>query len=479
MLRDVNTTVTDGLLGFSTTKGDGVHVKIGASPVVSSSPIIITGDMTAEKIKERLGLSPLADAVMDSIEWGSNRILCFPVAASTAGTTGAVTKTGTGAGSVTITGSPSNTFDVIVKITGKGTLNTAAFIVSINGGYSYSDELTVPLSGTYVIAGTGLTVTFTEAAAADQKANSFLVDDTYKASSTAPTMTNGDVIAAITKLRTYSDEEYEYVHIVGESVLAFWQAVSAAQLELRDTYKKPMFFLMEGYAPNANEDILDYGLRLKTDRKQISNYDIQVVAARGLLVKMDGTTHDVNLAGLVAGLYSKAAVQVCIGKTREEAGFGVTKTKLLNLRPQGIETIIEMLDVAGYLTFRGYDGLSDFYVYHTNMMCPDGSDYRYAEDARVRNKIMRETRKEGLRLLQDDIDLEDVQGELETLAKFMFPPLQTMINNRQISSADITVPDGQKDTVLASEKMRVKIRYLSRGYIRELDVDLGRTQPSE
>ncbi len=47
------------------------------------------------------------------------------------------------------------------------------------------------------------------------------------------------------------------------------------------------------------------------------------------------------------------------------------------------------------------------------MLCPEGSDYRYAEDVRVRNKIIREVRKKGLLLKNDDIDLEDIQGELE------------------------------------------------------------------
>ena len=203
---------------------------------------------------------------------------------------------------------------------------------------------------------------------------------------------------------------------------------------------------------------------MEAKRKKVKNYDIQVVTAWGRLVMLDGTTQIVNLAGLVCGLYAKAAVQESIGKTRAEAGFGIPKTKLLELLPAGMDnSIIELLDVAGYLTFREYDGL----------------DFRYAEDVRVKNKIIRETRKEGLLLLNDDIDLEDVQGELETRAKFMFVPLQRMIDAKEISSAEITVPEGQEETILEDETMRVKIRYVSRGYIREVEVDLGRAQPSD
>ena len=158
MLRDVTHKVTDGLLGFATAKGDGLHVKIGVSPVVSDAPIIVTGDMDAAKIKARLGLSPLADAVMDSVQFGANRVYCLPVSATTAGTLGEITKKGDGGGTLTVNGSPTNAFPVIVKITAQGGLNAAAFVVSIDGGNSYSNETTVPVTGSYELTGTGLTL---------------------------------------------------------------------------------------------------------------------------------------------------------------------------------------------------------------------------------------------------------------------------------------------------------------------------------
>ena len=86
MLRDVRHMVTDGLLGLSGDQGEGVHIKIGVSPVKSKSPVIITGNSTAAKIKEKLGLSPLADSVMDSCENGAGKVICIPAGASTKGT---------------------------------------------------------------------------------------------------------------------------------------------------------------------------------------------------------------------------------------------------------------------------------------------------------------------------------------------------------------------------------------------------------
>lgn len=85
VLRDVRETVLDGQLGFSGRSGSGISVRIGPSPIVNDKLVIITGDMTADTIKERLGRSPLADSVMDSVQFGAARVYCLPVAASTAG----------------------------------------------------------------------------------------------------------------------------------------------------------------------------------------------------------------------------------------------------------------------------------------------------------------------------------------------------------------------------------------------------------
>lgn len=473
MLRDVKHTVTDNLLGAATNKGTGVHLKIGASPVISADPILITGSMSSERIKAKLGLSPLTDAVLDSVAFGANKIFCVPVAASNAGTVGQVKKTGEGTGTMTVSGTPTNAFDVSVKITGKGGFNTALFKVSIDGGYSYSDDLTVPVAGVYEVPDAGLTLTFKEGGSGETT-DSFKVGDTYEFATVAPTMSNEDVLAKLEQLHNFS-ESFEFVHIVGESSSAMWKAVSTAQNMLRDTYHKPLFFVMEAFAPQKSDTMKVYAEALVAARAGVQNYDLQVVPARGLLVKMDGTTKDVNLAGVVCGLYARTNVQESIGRTAEAAALGIPKSRLLELRPAGIVDVTETLDAAGFLTFREYDGLDKFFVYHAKMLSPEGSDYRYAEDVRVKNKIIRETRKEGLKLLNDDIDLEDIDGELAARAIFMFAPLQQMINNKEISSATIEADTSNSANILTDETMRVRIRYVSKGYIREIEVDLGRS----
>lgn len=74
----------------------------------------------------------------------------------------------------------------------------------------------VPVTGSYALEGTGLTVQFAEAAEVDQKPSSFLVGDTFTFSSTAPAMTNGDVLAAVDRLKEFT-QEFEFIHIVGRA----------------------------------------------------------------------------------------------------------------------------------------------------------------------------------------------------------------------------------------------------------------------
>lgn len=80
--------------------------------------------------------------------------------------------------------------------------------------------------------------------------------------------------------------------------------------------------------------------------------------------------------------------------------------------------------------------------------------------------------------MNDDIDMEDFDGEMKARAKFLTVPLDKMISAKEISKAEVTIPEGQKETFLETELLRVRILYLSRGYIREIEIEVGRTNVS-
>ena len=167
-------------------------------------------------------------------------------------------------------------------------------------------------------------------------------------------------------------------------------------------------------------------------------------------------------------------VQESIGRT---AVYSVPEDKLSALLPEGIdEEYIEALDLSGYLTFRQYDGLAGYYVTNARVMCPENSDYRYAEDVRVKNKIIRLTRQAALRRLHEDVDLTDVDADLNAKAQFIIADVETqMVDKGEISAVRVIVPEGQD--IQTTETLQMQIRYQPKGKIREFVIDLGMENP--
>lgn len=464
MLRDVNINLSDGALA-SAVSAVGIHAKIGASPVTAGEAIVIRSSMSARRIRELLGFSPLADAVMDSVENGANLIYCIPVAASTAGTPSSVTADAQGSGTVAVSGSPNNAYRIKIKVTAAGGLNEAAVRVSLDGGSTWNEEQTVPSNGSLAIENTGLTLTFTAGE------DGFAPGDLFSFTTTAPAMTNDDVLQALDMVRGIHDV-IEFVHIVGNSEPSLWSACAAVAATYHSTYKKPLFLVMEAEPPASRQNTDDYVTSLVSQRRGVESIYLQVVTARGNYRRMDGTTQEINLAGLICGLYARASVQQSIGETRS---FAISDEKLLSLTPEGIEAETETLDAAGYLTLRRYEGLSGWYVTNARLLCPDGSDYQYAERIRVTNKICREVRARLLTQLQRYVDLSNLDRELSAIGEMAMIPLDDMIAAGEISSARVIVPEGQD--ILTSETLELVIRYVPVGHVREIRVDLGMENP--
>lgn len=469
-MNDVIHTVTDNLTSAQNTGGTGVHIKIGASPVKNNDIIIITSSHKLDYITKSLGLSPLRDAVMDSVENGAAKIICIPISPSVQGKVKALEPAVSGnSGTVTIAEKPNNSFGIAVKITGKGGLNTASFKYSINNGYTYSEEQTVPLSGEFELPDTGLIITFTLSGE-----QTYEINDTYKWQTTAPALTNEDVIKGINVIKSIK-QEAELVHVVGSCGADTWAMVSAMQTELQERYHKPLMFVLEAFEKSSDESMEEYITALKEARKTVKNYQIQVVASRLLYVGMDGLSRDTNAAGIVCGLYARTAVNKSIGET---AAVSINESKALKHLPEGIDDdSIDELDSMGYLTMRQYDGLSGYYINNARMMGAEDTDYRYAEDVRVLNKIIRETRKTALLQLQTGIDLEKPDADLKAKVCFIQTPLDKMVTDKEISSASITIPANAVESIINNGTLLLEIRYMQRGIIRSIEINVGRKNP--
>ena len=463
MYGDVNVTVQDGILGRSNSTGTGVQVKIGVSNAASDVPIIITSKMRVENIKTLLGYSPLADACMDSIENGAGTIYCIPVAGATAGTVGEIAHNGDGTGTVAISGKPCNAYAVLVQIMESGALNAASMKYSIDGGLTYSEETTIPADGRVNLADTGLQLTFS--------GESFTEGDIYSVRTTAPVMHNEEVITAVESLKNFN-KVFELVHVVGPSTKSLWASLSALADKFQAIYKKPLMFVCESRYINEDETVEGYAQALISDRKGINSIYVQVVAAHGQYVKLDGREETVNLAGVITGLYGASRESQSVGEVGE---FPISSSKLLLLRPKGIEEHIKELDEAGYCTIRQYHGLEDYFVTSANMFSPENSYFRYAEETRVLNRIVRDVRIAALEVLQREVDTENPEVSLAKIQEELNVPMDKAVQDGIISSGTVTI-DSSAD-ILKDEELNLEVVYVPKGHIRIINATVAVSNP--
>lgn len=468
MYGDVNATVEDGKLGRSSSTGAGTQFKIGVSGVKTNTPILITGSMDAKKIKDKVGITPLADACIDSVEWGAEKIYAIPVAATTQGTVGDVVAERTGNGTFTVTGNPNNAYDIVVKIVDEGENNEASFQYSLDGGNTFTEEMTIPLAGEAELTDTGMKAVFEEAEGGD----SFKEGDTFRFSTTAPSMNNEDVIAAVKSLINNS-VAFEFIHIVGTSSKALWASLCTLASDFLTKYKRPLFFVCEARTKGEDETLDEYVKAMEEERKGINSIYVQVVCSNSRYQRMDGRVQDINNAGIVTGLYCQAKESQSIGEVKS---FSISEAKMLKLLPEGIEDYISVLDSLKYLTLRQYVGKEDYFVTSANMMSPEGSDYLYAEDVRVSNRLVKAVRAYALEELQTEIDPGDLEVSIANLQENLNTPVEEAENDKIISSGRLTI-NTQDLNILVDETIDVRVSYVPMGHVRTINLTFAVENP--
>lgn len=470
MWSEVNPKVEDGNLGKNSNSGISAQVKIGVSNVESSAPILITSIMKPEQIKEKLGCTPLADACIDATENGLKTIYAFPLKADVDGTIGELTHTGTGKGTVTIEGKPVNAFDIVLKIMETGNSNEGSFAYSIDGGNSFSDEITIPLSKKYEITEVGITLVFTD----DGAENSFVEDDIYSFETTAPALNNQSVLKAVEKLETFS-KKVEVCHIVGTSTKALWAALASLASELNDVYKNPIIFLCESRACRKEESLDEYLKAMREERKGINSIYLAVSATYGWYTRKDLRTQLINVAGIISGIIGQAKESLSIGNVEN---FPISSAKFIKAYPEGIEEGYDKeLDEMGYTVLRQYVGKEDYYIANGNVMAPAGSDFQYIENVRVLNRLVKDVCIAATDKIQCEVDPLNLISSLAPITACLNIPVEDCVSDGIISSGEATI-NTENLNILADETLDVEVEWVPMGTARVFNIGFKVNNPA-
>ena len=288
----------------------------------------------------------------------------------------------------------------------------------------------------------------------------------------SPAMSNEAAINAVESLIN-SPIVFEFAHIVGVSAKALWASLCTLANDFLTKYKRPLYFVCEARGKRADESLEEYVNAMLEERKGINNMYIQVVCSNSRYQRMDGRVQDINNAGIVTGLYGRAKESQSIGEVKS---FPISEAKIQKLLPEGIEDYIETLDAAKFVTIRQYIGKEDFYVTSANMMSPDGSDYAYAEDVRVSNRLVRAVRAEALNELQVEIDPGDIETSITNIQEQLNTPVEDAIRDKIISSGSVAI-DTENLNILVDESLDIRITYVPMGHVREMNLTFAVENP--
>lgn len=465
-LKDATINILDGGLGMLPASSSGNHAKVGVCSLGIVNLIIPVTD--PGQIAEKFGTGLLSDALYDAFAAGARTIYAVRATGDVDGVIGAVTAVKTGTGNITVTGTPLDAYELIVIIIDSGAKNQATFKYSLDGGDNFTAKITVPTGLTFAVPNTGLTLNFTEGVEA---ANSFKTDDKYSCNITAPQASVNSMNLAIDALLA-SKYLYEFIHVVGASDAAVWAALAAKAVSAETNFRY-IHFLCETRGPTAAETVDQWAAAMLSAKSAFSSTRVAICAGRFELVDMgNGRVVDRNGAGLYSGRVSSIKVQESPGKVADGSLPAVVA-----LKPTGINNgHIQALDEAGFVTFRQYTGLDGFYVTNGRIAAPSVSDFQYVEVRRPMDRACALVRNSALHFMQAEIDPTNLEKSFSAMEAYLSSPLAIMTGDGEIARGRVVIPRDQD--VLATSKVRTKVRIVPMATMREIEVEIGLENPA-
>jgi hypothetical protein len=464
---DVILEIQDGNLGLLPDTAD-VHLKIGVSSLGAPNQIITVRD--TKEVTERRGTGPLAEAAASAIAEGASPVYTISPTTSTPGAAGTVTDTGPGTAVLTVTGAARDAYDVIVRVT-RAAANlaaaTAAYELSLDGGDTFDAERAVPVSGIIAPANTGLTLTFAD--------GSFAVGDTYAFTTTPPTASVGDIVAALDAALS-DPREWRFAHVVGAATPALAAAVNVKMQEAKTRHRYTRS-LLEYRGKNAGETDAAYEAAFLADFGSFTSLEGRVAIVVGdveLTSPLTGRSNRVNFARALSGRIARRSIAEDPGRVRTGPFDGVGK-----LYYDGSS---ESLNSQRAITPRTRVGRAGAYSSRGLTLAPVGSDFKFIQYGLILDKVCRVGRERALSYLNERVRVDPITGfilEVDALgieADIGAVLRAAIINTEEASAVEVRVK--RDNPILSDQTLFITYLMTPFGYAGKIVIPVGYKNPA-
>lgn len=226
-----------------------------------------------EDVEDKIGDGLLRDLIESALSIAKTTVYAVALQGSIAGTASAISPraANAGTGTVSVSGSPRNEYDVRVDVVSGGSLNEGTFRVTVDG--NAGKVVTIPYGvARYEIPGTGITLQFTPGE------SGFAEGDSFAFKTATPQATNGEVLAGVNAILE-AKKLIEWIAVAGISNAALWAALVAAAEGAEAVYQY-LFFVAQARGKAEGEPVDEYVNALTgAERGVATSTRLQVVAA--------------------------------------------------------------------------------------------------------------------------------------------------------------------------------------------------------
>jgi len=456
--------IQDGGLGIVAPSGEGQRVVVGVSSQGPLNQVVGLSDLS--RVPALLGTGPLARAVADQLAYGGGQVYAVRAQADIAGSVSADSGNPSSP-AVTVTGSPLDAYEIVVRIVRGGAVGTATFVYSLDGGDTESLETTTAAS--VPLPGTGLDLNFA--------AGTYTAGATYRFTATAPRASVSSVQQAVREALN-APILYEYIQIAQPTDAAMWAALDALALEAENNYRY-IFFLTETVPPGQDVDAWVNARLL--EKAGFSSKRVMIVAAWGEVVDtLTGRLEVQSLAARIGARISRHKPHISPAWVQLGPLSGVVAVAPFVQTDFGRKSLFNnahalALDTAGFTTVYRLIGRDGVFVVEGRMAAPATSDYKTVQNRRVMDKAVTQVRQALLDFVQWHVDPTDLNASLASLIARANTPLRVMQAAGEIARGRVVIPPGQD--ILATSRLRLQVRIVPLGYLREIELDIGFENP--
>lgn len=471
---DVDVRVTDGALGLVDTSAQTTTAKVGVASAGEPNRVYAFTDK--ETLAATLIGGPLVEAAADSLNDGGGTVLVVPVSPSILGTVGPVTRTGSPAGPttppLTVVGVPKDGIEVVIDIVQPGPRGTASFRIAIDGGDTFSPELSTPLAGTFVLEGTGLTLNF--------GIGTYVANDRYTFSTTPPGFSATDLFAAFSSLLADA-RKWKLAHIVGAPSTGTDAARASASAALAAAVGSKMAEAARAHryaralleAPEVADAALVSAFA--------SFVDTRVAVAAGYIEHLSALSGRIFKRSAAWPVATRAAK---IPISQDLAWIGAPEGPL----PSSVRSLYRderktpALDAARFITLRTVIGRRGFFVTNPSSMASATSDYSLLQNGFVIDEACAASYDAMLDYLSAQIPVDSKTGRIDEVfaaaaeARVTSKVAAAVLQPRHVTALQVQI--NRTDNLLSTKKLRWKVRAVPYAYPKLVEVEIGFLNPA-